>query len=98
MTVYEGLFLILIGVCIVLAIYAAATRARVALLRKKLADSFHRRAEMTRFLDIFSKNITTSGDVENWMNVTARYVSELVDAQSVCIFMEEDGILKVAGV
>ena len=52
----------------------------------------------TRFLDIFSKNITASGDLENWMNVTARYVSELVDAQSVCIFMEEDGVFKVAGV
>ena len=98
MTVEEGLFLVLLGVCICLSIYCAATRARVALLRKKLAESFHRRAEMTRFLDIFSKNITASGDLENWMNVTARYVSELVDAQSVCIFMEEDGVFKVAGV
>ncbi|MBQ9770771.1 MAG: hypothetical protein IJW23_02995, partial [Lentisphaeria bacterium] len=98
MTLYEWLLLILIGICTILAMYGAAMRTRIALLRKKLAESFHRRAEMTRFLDIFSKNITASGNVENWMNVTARYVSELVDAQSVCIFMEEDGILKVAGV
>ena len=97
-TLYEWIILLLIGVCTILVIYSAAMRTRVALLRKKLAESFHRRAEMTRFLDIFSKNITAAGNVENWMNVTARYVSELVDAQSVCIYMEEDGVLKVAGV
>ena len=98
MTLENIIFLTMLGICFCLALYCAAIRTRVALLRKKLADSFHRRAEMTRFLDIFSRNITSSGDLENWMNVTARYVSELVDAQSVCIFMEENGILRVAGV
>jgi sigma-B regulation protein RsbU (phosphoserine phosphatase) len=36
--------------------------------------------------------------VENWMNVTARYVCDLTEAQSVCIFMEENGYLRAAGV
>lgn len=98
MTLEEGLIIIVIACCIILAVYAAALRVRVALLRKKLADSFHRRAEMTRFLDIFSRNMNTTDDVENWMNVTARYVSELTDAQSVCIFMEGNGTFRVAGV
>ena len=98
MTFSEGLLLALAGVCISLGIYAAALHARIFLLRKKLSDSFHRRAEMTRFLDIFARNITRSGDVENWMNVTARYVCDLTEAQSVCIFMEENGYLRAAGV
>ena len=84
--------------CICLAGCVAAARIRISLLRKKLAESFHRRAEMTQFLDIFARNITTSGDVEDWMNVTARYVSDLAEAQSVCIFMEENGYFRAAGV
>ena len=98
MSFSEGLQLALVGICIGLGVCIAALRARIALLRKKLSDSFHRRAEMTRFLDIFARDITSSGDLENWMNVTARYVCDLTEAQSVCIFMEENGFLRAAGV
>lgn len=98
MSIFEILTAAAVVLFICLAVYAAALRARIVLLRKKLSESFHRRAEMTRFLDIFARNITSSGDVENWMNVTARYVADLADAQSVCIFMEENGYFRAAGV
>ena len=81
-----------------LAVYCTHLRIRIMILRRKLADSFHKRAETTRFLDIFAQNIRTTEEIENWMNVTARYVGDLVEAQSVCVFSLDGDSLRAVGV
>jgi len=92
------LLVALTALVIILAVYCTHTRIRIMILREKLADSFHKRAETTRFMDIFARNIRTTEEIENWMNVTARYVGDLVEAQAVCVFTLDDGFLRAAGV
>ncbi len=82
----------------IMVIYCASLRLKIMLLRRKLADSFHKRAETTRFMSIFARNIRTTEEIEDWMNVTARYVADLVEAQSVCVFMREGDFLRTVGV
>ena len=91
-------FTILIAVIAVLIVYCVQMRIRILILRNKLADSFHKRAETTRFMDIFARNLRTTDEIENWMNTTARYVGDLVEAQSVCIFSLEGDYLRAVGV
>lgn len=83
---------------VILAAYCTHLRVKVMLLRTKLSDSFHKRAETTRFMDIFARNIRTTEAIENWMNVTARYVGDLVEAQAVCVFTFTEGSFRAAGV
>ena len=92
------LLVALTALVIILAVYCTHTRIKIMILREKLADSFHKRAETTRFMDIFARNIRTTEEIENWMNVTARYVGDLVEAQAVCVFTLDDGYLRAAGV
>ena len=85
------LFLVLIAVCVYL-------RARIMLLRRRLKTSMHNSIEISNFLSLFSRNLKTKAEFDNWMNVTARYVAELVEAQSVCIFLREgDSMLRADG-
>ena len=91
-------FAILIGIIVILVVYCTHMRIRIMVLRNKLADSFHKRAETTRFMDIFAQNIRTTDEIENWMNTTARYVGDLVEAQSVCVFSLEGEYLRAVGV
>ncbi|MBP3393614.1 MAG: hypothetical protein J6M38_03785, partial [Lentisphaeria bacterium] len=83
--------LILIAVCI-------CQRARIYLLRRRLKTAMHNSVEISNFLALFSRNLKTKAEFDNWMNVTARYVAELVDAQSVCIFGRDGDLLRAAGV
>ena len=93
-------FVILIatGVIIFLIIGLAVARTRLAISRKRLRTAMHNSVEISNFLSLFSQNIKSRADLENWMNVTARYVMELVEAQSVCIFALENGMLRPVGV
>ncbi len=92
------LLLILILFTAVMTIGFIVQRARLALLRKRLKTSMHNSVEISTFLSLFSKNMKTRADIDNWMNVTARYVAELVDAQSVCVFALDGDLLKPVGV
>ncbi len=68
-------------------------------LRGILDDTLHKKAEIGNFLSIFSKNLKTVEEIEDSMNMTARYVADLVGASSLCIFtLEDDGYLKAAGI
>ena len=82
--------LILIAVCVY-------QRARIYLLRRRLKTAMHNSVEISNFLALFSRNLKTKAEFDNWMNVTARYVAELVDAQSVCIFGRDGDFLRAAG-
>ena len=69
------------------------------ILRRTLDDTLHKKAEIGNFLSIFSKNLKSVEEIEDSMNMTARYVADLVGASSLCIFtLEEDGFLKAAGI
>ena len=95
-TIYS--FTILIAILAILIVYCAHMRIRIMILRKKLADSYHKRAETTRFMDIFARNLRGNDEVDTWMNTAARYVGDLVEAQSVCVFALEGEYLRAVGV
>lgn len=74
-------------------------RVRIRILRARLQSVMHNDAETSNFLNLFSRNISKISDAGNWMNTVARYVADLVEAQSVCIFVLEEGKdLKAAGI
>ncbi len=75
-------------------------RIRIRILRAKLKQEMHNKAEIANFLSLFSRNIKKLDNAEDWMGVTARYVADLIEAQSVCIFvLEEKGaFLRAAGI
>ena len=92
------LFLISSGLLIFFAIGFVTLRYHLHLVRKRLKSSMHESAEISNFLSLFSTNMRSNDDLENWMNTTARYVVELVEAQSVCVFALEGDYLKPVGV
>lgn len=98
MQVHMLVILLVCGALAVLAVACAHLRFKVLLLREKLDDSMHKRAEIGNFLSLFSQNIKTMEEIENWMNVTARYVADLVEAQAVCVFALEGESLKAVGI
>ena len=91
--------LVLLGaVLLILALCCIFQRARIVLLRRRLRTAMHNSVETSNFLALFSRNLKTRAEFDNWMNVTARYVAELISAQSVCIFGREGDQLRAAGV
>ena len=92
------LLLILVGLIIFLVAGLIVARTRLAISWKRLRVAMHNSVEISNFLSLFSQNMKSKADLENWMNVTARYVMELVEAQSVCVFALEDGMLRPVGV
>lgn len=92
------LFVLLLG-AVVLGAYAFALRRRVMSIKRAFNDQMHKNKEIENFLSIFSNSIKTVDEIENSLNLTARYVSDLVGVSSLCIFtLEEDNHLKAAGI
>ncbi len=94
------IFLLLIGVGLIifLIVGLAVTRARLLISRKRLRSAMHNSVELSNFLALFTQNMKSEADMQNWMNVTARYIMELVEAQSVCVFTLENNMLRPVGV
>lgn len=92
------LLLIMAGMIVFLITGLIVARARLAVSRKRLRSAMHNSVEISNFLALFTQNMKSKDDMENWMNVTARYVMELVEAQSVCVFALENGMLRPVGV
>lgn len=67
-------------------------------LKDRIKDALHKKAEITNFLSLFSQNLKTLDQIDTSMNMTARYVADLVEAQSICIFALEGEYLKAVGV
>ncbi len=78
--------------------YVIYLHFRMGFLSKKYDEVLHKNTEIGNFLKIFSKNLKTVEEIEDSMNLTARYVSDLVGASSLCIFIEENGFLKACGI
>jgi len=98
MHIHYLLAALICAVLVGLSLICVHLKAKVAVLREKLDDSMHKRAEIGNFLSLFSQNIKTMDEIENWMNVTARYVADLVESQAVCIFALEADTLKAVGI
>lgn len=84
---------------LMVSLYAVYLRTLNHIIRKALDDSIHKKSEIGNFLSIFSKSIKTVEEIEDAMNMTARYVADLVGANSLCIFiLEDDDTLKASGI
>ena len=46
----------------------------MALLRKRLKTAMHNSVEISTFLSLFSKNMRSRADIDNWMNVAGPLV------------------------
>lgn len=89
---------------ILMAIFAAAAvivalyyRLRVVILRRKLQIAQRNSAELGSFMNLFSRNIRNMRDTATWMNLTARYVADTVNASCVCIFTQRGDTLQLTG-
>lgn len=92
---FLGLLTVLV---LFLALFGVYNRVKIRILRAKLKTVMHNSAEIGNFLNLFSRNISKMDDAGNWMNVTARYVADLVEAQSACIFILEGDFLRASGI
>ncbi len=67
-------------------------------LRNRIKDVLHQKAEIGNFLSLFSHSLRDIEKVENSMNTTARYIADLVEAESVCIYEVQDDYLHATGI
>ena len=83
-----------------LVLLAAVLVQRVALrrARNRLKITMHEMVETNTFLSLFSQNLKKREELEEWMNVTARYVAEIVDARSVCVYLRQGDYFRAAGI
>ena len=67
-------------------------------LRERIKDVLHQKAEIGNFLGLFSHNLRDIEQIENSMNTTARYIADLVEAESVCIYEVKNNYLQATGI
>jgi serine phosphatase RsbU (regulator of sigma subunit) len=67
-------------------------------LRDRIKDVLHQKAEIGNFLGLFSHNLREIEKIENSMNTTARYIADLVEAESVCIYEVQNNYLQATGI
>lgn len=80
------------------AFYAFYLSNKNFALKRKIRDVMHQKAEINNFLSLFSKSLKTVEEIDNSMNTTARYIADLIEAESVCIFEAEGNYLRGVGV
>jgi phosphoserine phosphatase RsbU/P len=67
-------------------------------LRDRIKDVLHQKAEIGNFLSLFSHSLRDIEKIENSMSTTARYIADLVEAESVCIYEVQDNYLQATGI
>ena len=67
-------------------------------LRGRIKDVLHQKAEIGNFLSLFSHSLREIEKIENSMNTTARYIADLVEAESVCIYEVQNNYLQATGI
>ncbi|MCP3966438.1 MAG: SpoIIE family protein phosphatase [Lentisphaerae bacterium] len=67
-------------------------------LRNKIKDVLHQKAEIGNFLSLFSQSLRDIEEIDASMNTTARYIADLVEAESVCIYEVRDNYLRASGI
>lgn len=78
--------------------YIRFLKRRTRGLMERLNDALHKKAEIGNFISLFSQNLKNLDEIDDSMNMTARYVADLVGAQSLCIFKLEDDYLRAEGI
>ena len=74
-------------------------RVRMRIIRNKLKTALHNSAEISNFINLLSRNLSNMDDPTAWLSITARYVADLVEAQSICIFvLDQDGTYRASGI
>jgi phosphoserine phosphatase RsbU/P len=80
-----------------LVFYLLRMNNRNYALRTKVRDIMHQRNEIENFLNLFSQSLERVEILQDSMNTTARYVADLVEAESICIFECENNELVASG-
>ena len=81
----------------ILIFYLLRINNRNYILRSRVRDILHQRDEIENFLNLFSKSLERVEILQDSMSTTARYVADLVEAESVCIFECHDDQLVASG-
>ncbi len=91
--------LIIIALIIaLLALFLVLQYNRVFGLLDKVRDLMHQKAEVGNFLNNFSRSLKRIEDIDDSMATTARYIADMIEAESTCIYGWADDRLKVMGI
>lgn len=95
--VFGAILVIALVIAVLVVVYC---RIRIRILRQKLKDEHTQNATVGSFLGTFSENVKRMdfSNVNDLVNATARYVADLIQAQSVCIFTRDGDELCVSGI
>ena len=95
--VFGAISIIALFIAILFVVYC---RIRIRILRQKLKEERNQNATIGSFLGTFSENVKRMdfSNVNDLVNSTARYVADLIQAQSVCIFTRDGDELCVSGI
>ena len=87
----------LIVLLLIVGLIALYQRIRIALLRSKLESAIHANAQTGSYLNMFSRGVRQTENKSEWMSVTAKYLSDLIQADSVCVYLYRDGAFFPSG-
>ena len=82
---------------LIAALVAVYQRVKIALLRSKLESAIHTNAQTNSYLNMFSRGVRQTENKSEWMSVTAKYLSDLIQADSVCVYLYRDGAFVPSG-
>ena len=85
------LSLIFLITILVLAVAWRRVRGRLLLANRQ-------QTEIDHFLDLFSRSLRSNDELSDTMHQAAKYIAELIMAESVCIYRQEKDRLFVSGV
>lgn len=93
------LFIVLPAALAAVLSYAYFTNKNHHQISNLLKDQMRKNAELSNFLNFFSRNLRTVGKISDAMDLTAKYVSDLINAKAVCVFeLTDQNYLRAAGV
>ena len=87
----------LVVLLLIVGLFAVYQRVKIALLRSKLESAIHTNAQTSSYLNMFSRGVRQTENKSEWMRVTAKYLSDLIQADSVCVYLYRDGAFVPSG-
>lgn len=97
---FISLFTILLFtiIAILLVIFCFFLQEKTKSTESHCKELAHQKAESTNFFSLFCKSLEIIDENDNPMNSTARYIADMVEAESVCIFELHDDYLRAEGI
>ena len=86
-----------LSLLLVVGLVAVYQRIKIVLLRGKLENAIHTNAQTNTYLNMFSRGVRQTENKGEWMSVTAKYLSDLIQADSVCVYLYRDGAFFPSG-